>query len=188
MFRKLPLTIFFSLLAFIPASYAQNDLDAWLGKPTEYTAVLVKNVEGTDTVTVEGEEGDEKIRLIGLRSIDMSKHNMEKRDEQQTDQYGFKIEQPADPLGSIEEKAMEFMAELLLGKKVRLEFDADKNEIDFSTPAYIYLTEGNIFVNEEILRQGFADLQIRPPNTKHEKILRAAYQEAREEKRGIHNY
>jgi endonuclease YncB( thermonuclease family) len=47
------------------------------------------------------------------------------------------------------------------------------------------LLDNELFVNAEILRQGFAFLQIRPPNTKYSKELREAYTEARLEKRGL---
>ncbi len=43
----------------------------------------------------------------------------------------------------------------------------------------------NDFLNAEILRQGFANLSIRPPNMKFAKELREAYREARAEKRGL---
>jgi endonuclease YncB( thermonuclease family) len=39
--------------------------------------------------------------------------------------------------------------------------------------------------NAELLRMGFVKLRIVPPNVKHEQQLRAAYQEAKKEKRGL---
>jgi len=39
----------------------------------------------------------------------------------------------------------------------------------------------------EILKQGFANLQIAAPNLKYSDLFRAAYREARTEKRGLHN-
>ncbi len=165
--------------------FAQNGLDEWLGKPTEYNKVSVVDVVSTDTIKIDGPKGKEKIKLIGLYCPDTDKYKKERRKDVEYDQHGFRIEKPVDPLENINDKPLEFVRELLLDKTVRLEFDVDRSESDGTTSAYVFLTKDGTFANEEILRQGYADLQIRPPNTKYEDKLRAAYQEAREEKRGL---
>ena len=71
------------------------------------------------------------------------------------------------------------------GDKVRIEFDRNKKNKDFDTLAYVFLEEENLFINAEILRLGYAHLQISPPNMKYASELREAYQEARREKRGF---
>ena len=78
------------------------------------------------------------------------------------------------------------MLDLLDQKRVRLEFDDDKKDDELNTLAYVFLKDENTFINAEILRQGYAQLQVRPPNTKYKQELRSAYKEAREQFRGVH--
>ena len=85
------------------------------------------------------------------------------------------------------DQAFNFIKELLEGKRVRLEFDEQKKDIDQKTLAYVFLIKTNLFVNKEILRQGFAYLHISPPNTKYENELKKAYKEAAQEQRGLQN-
>ena len=102
---------------------------------------------------------------------------------------GFIMDRPNDrenPVEPIEKIALDFVRGLLEGKRVYMKFDASKISDDHKTLAYVYLMEDDTFVNETILKAGFAKLSIQPPNTKFSKTLRDAYREAREERRGIH--
>ncbi len=141
-----------------------------------YEEVQVKEVRSADTIIL---EGGKKIRLIGLLGPDAPK-----RQKQEFDKYGFVIEETT-PYDSMEERAFHFVESLLTGKMVKIEFDEQRSDEDFVTLAYVFLKEGNVFVNAEILRQGYANLQIRPPNIKYAEVLRDAYREARQEQRGL---
>jgi len=66
-----------------------------------------------------------------------------------------------------------------------LEFDVERKSGDYKTLAYVFLAKDNIFVNAEILRQGYAYLQIIPPNTRYVELFKEAYREARLERRGL---
>ena len=123
-------------------------------------------------------ENNEKIRLIGIKAPEPPPKR-----EVETDKFGFIIE-PDNPLTPVEERAFNFAKFLLEGQTVRLEFDIQRRDKNFRTLAYVFLEDGTL-VNAEIVRQGFAHLQIRPPNTKYADLLREAYQEARREKRGL---
>ena len=123
-------------------------------------------------------ENNEKIRLIGIKAPEPPPQR-----EVETDKFGFIIE-PDNPLTPVEERAFNFAKFLLEGQTVRLEFDIQRRDKNFRTLAYVFLEDGTL-VNAEIVRQGFAHLQIRPPNTKYADLLREAYQEARREKRGL---
>ena len=144
--------------------------------PEQYKKIKVKSVVSADKIVI---ESGEKIRLIGIRAPKAPKRiNVER------DKYGFSVE-PKSPVIPIEEQAFTFAKTLLEGKDVRIEFDKRKKNSDLETIAYVFLIKGNIFVNAEILRQGYANLQLRPPNTKYKELLRKAYKEARREKRGL---
>ncbi len=141
-----------------------------------YQNVVVERVLSADTLVL---KGGEKIRMIGLKAPEPPRRQKIERDKQ-----GVIVERDT-PETTIEEKAFAFAQSLLEGQAVRLEFDEQKKDEDFITLAYVFLVENDVFVNAEILRQGFADLQLRAPNLKYSDILRRAYREAREQLRGL---
>lgn len=150
-----------------------------LGDALAYKDVVVSEVVSADTLVL----GDgETIKLIGLKAAvpDRKRQNIER------DKFGFVLETKADPIMPIAEEALEFAEGLLKGKHVRLEFDAQRSNEQYQTLAYAFFVDDGVFVNAEILRQGFADLQIRAPNLKYAPKLREAYQEARSQQRGLH--
>ncbi len=72
---------------------------------------------------------------------------------------------------------------LVGGKKVRLEFDAGKTDKYGRTLAYIYA--GDIFVNAELVKKGYALVYTVPPNVKHAKEFVSLQSEARKAKKGL---
>jgi len=124
--------------------------------------------------------------MIGLRGP--GKAPKEKSERKEVGEMGFIMERSADeenPVAPIETIALDFVENLLEEQHVRLEFDVNRLGDKHKTLAYVYLLEDDTFVNEEILKAGYAYLSIQPPNTKHAKILRAAYRESREERLGL---
>ena len=177
MFRQILITIFliFGALSFF-AYDAHCDSDILFGFQKKYDDVLVKHVFTADTLRL---EDGKKVKLIGLIAPDRPK-----RKKIEYDSFGLPIKKKVNPTETIEEKALNFAQELLEGKRVRLEFDVQSKDSESKTLAYAFLADGT-FVNAEILRNGFANLRIMPPNTKYASQLREAYQEARREKRGL---
>jgi micrococcal nuclease len=163
-------------LAVTGLSHAADDF--YFTSTKKYDHVLVEKVITTDTIRL---EGGEKIKLIGLKAP-----RPPRRDKIETDERGFiVVPEDVNPETPIEQRALDFAKALLEGKYVRLEFDTQRKTDNFETLAYVYLDKA--LVNAEILKQGFADLQIAPPNLKYAELLRAAYREGRTEKRGLHN-
>jgi len=152
--------------------------DMFFFSSDQYKNVLVEKVVSADLIVLRSRE---RIKLIGLKAPEPPKRKKEKEDR---DKFGFVVVRE-DPITTVKDKAFDYAKELLEGKHVRLEFDSMKKDNDFNTLAYVFLVENNMFVNEEILKQGFASLSIRPPNTKYADTLRDAYREARKEKRGL---
>lgn len=144
----------------------------------KYKDVVIEKVISADTFRL---ESGETISLIGLRAPEPPRRKKRvKRDE-----YGFVPKEEKGLELTIEEQAFNFAQELLEKKHIRLEFDQVKKDDDFHTLAYAFLIEDGTFVNLEILRHGFANLNILPPNTKYEDQLRDAYREARTQARGL---
>lgn len=176
--------IVFFFVFYSGSAFSQSDFDLFLKNSGQYQDVIIDRILSVDTLVLKealGEKG-EVIRLIGLQAPTTPKSKTKKIDR---DEHGFTKKEPVSPMTPIEEKAFEFVQELLEGKHVRLEFDSDKKGEKYATLAYVFLNENGTFVNTEILRHGFAHLRIRPPNTKYAKELREAYKEARREKRGL---
>jgi len=184
-FIQKQLPIFVCLILFYPVTASsETNFDFFFKDAAQYQDVIVDEIRSTDTILLRAGIGEnrEVLKLIGLRAPKAPKI---KKVDLDRDQYGFVNKGEVSPLTSIEERAFDFVKELLEGQHVRIEFDSDKKAEKYATFAYVFLLDDNTFVNTEILRQGFAHLQIRPPNTKYVKLLREAYKEARTEKRGL---
>ena len=72
---------------------------------------------------------------------------------------------------------------LVEGKSVRLEYDVERFDKYGRTLAYVSV--GDVMVNDELLRRGYAKLMTIPPNVKYVDRFRAALLEAREARRGL---
>jgi micrococcal nuclease len=73
-------------------------------------------------------------------------------------------------------ESAKYNKKLVLLKKVTLEFDTRKKDEGGRLLAYVYVK--NIFVNAELIRQGYARASIDPPNLKHKDLLLSYQQEA----------
>ncbi len=159
----------------VPLAFAGNSFQQMLGPDERYHNVVVAKVIKADVFVL---ENGEKIRLIGLDAPDKPA-----KKKTEFDQFGFPIEN-VNPEIPLEEQAYNFARDLLEGKSVRLEFDEEQTSSEFETYAYVFLPDGT-FVNAEILKAGMANLKTHPTNKKYADVLKSAYQEARQEKRGL---
>ena len=181
--------ILFSFLALIPAvaGYLYSaDLDPrfhsredvkWqipFGRSYDYNDILVTRAVDGDTLVLENKE---RVRLIGIDTPEMHESDKLERDARRSGQDTETIKQ----LGR---RAYEFTKKLVEGKRVRLEFDAERFDKYNRLLAYVYLEDGT-FVNAEIVRQGYASLLTIPPDVKYAELFQKLYKEAREKKRGL---
>lgn len=81
-------------------------------------------------------------------------------------------------------EASQYAKNLLLHEKIRLEFDVDSLDQFGRTLAYAYLLD-NTFVNEKIIKDGYAVLMTIAPNVKYEQRLFEGQKYARENKLGL---
>jgi endonuclease YncB( thermonuclease family) len=70
-----------------------------------------------------------------------------------------------------------------VGATVRLEFDVSGHDRYRRVLAYVYAED--VFVNRELVRRGYAQVAVYPPNVKWVEVMRAAVDSAREEKVGV---
>ncbi len=87
---------------------------------------------------------------------------------------------PGDPLA---EEATNLNKSLVLGKKVKLEFDKEKFDAYGRELAYVYAD--GVFVNEELVRKGLARTLIIKPNGKYAGVIYGAEEQAKRERKGI---
>ncbi|HQL40796.1 MAG TPA: thermonuclease family protein [Candidatus Omnitrophota bacterium] len=176
MYKKTLLTLITLHLVLATANlyvYAQNRT-LITGSASKEQARIESLIDSATVRLVDGR----KIRMIGLVPVERPRTKEVPRNE-----YNIIIEKE-DPIISFEEIVYDTLREMLTGQDILLEFDALYRDRQGYILGYIFLKDGT-FVNAEILRQGISNLTITPPNTKYKNELRAAYLEAKKEKRGL---
>ncbi len=169
------LTILFLTFSVSTSLSFAGDLNPLLEQSVKYQNIRISQIIAIDRILL---ENDEKISLIGLKRSKSPKYQDVKRDEN-----GFVIPD-TDPTTPLALEAFRFTQKLAEGKYVRLEFDTQRRDNDGNILAYVILPSGEL-LNAELIRAGYADLKLVPPNMKYADKLRSAYQEARREMRGI---
>ena len=89
------------------------------------------------------------------------------------------LERGLEPYG---EEAACFMKRSLDDQKATLEFDVEREDDHGRLLAYAYLSDGSLF-KEMLLQEGYAQIAIFPPNTRHLYSFEVARVEARKERR-----
>lgn len=125
-------------------------------------AGLIKVVRVIDGDTIEL-EGGEKVRYIGIDTPETV--------------------HPSKPVEFMGKEASECNQGLVLGKFVRLESDIEERDKYGRLLAYVFVD--SLFVNAELVRQGFAQILTIPPNVKYADLFLSLQKEAREANRGL---
>jgi micrococcal nuclease len=106
------------------------------------------------------------VRYIGINSPEID------HDKQRAQPYGY--------------AAKTFNKQMVLNRKIRLEFDRERHDRYGRVLAYIFLPDG-IFLNEHMLQEGYAFFLFYKPNLKYNRRLLKAQQEAMKAGRGLWN-
>ena len=130
------------------------------GEPVEGTVVRV--VDG-DTIHVKVGDYVEKVRYIGMNTPEIHRPT--------------KGEQPGG------REAAEMNRRLVGGKRVRLELDVRSRDRYGRLLAYVWV--GELMVNAELVRLGYAQVMTVPPNVRHQELFVKLQREAREAGRGL---
>lgn len=146
----------FALALLLPACSASNQPQA-----NGQMEATVKRVVDGDTFEL---ENGEKVRMIGMDTPETVKPN-----------------HPVEPYGK---EASNFTKELLTGQNVTLKFDVEPYDKYKRLLAYVYLSDGT-FVNEKLVRDGYARIMTIPPNVAKADLFLEAEREAREQNRGL---
>jgi micrococcal nuclease len=126
------------------------------------TGPVVSVVDG-DTIDVQLDGRTVRVRYVGVNTPE-TKHP----------------DKGVEPFGPEADAANR---RLVAGKTVRLELDVQPRDRYQRLLAYVYV--GDLMVNAELVRQGYAQVATFPPNVKYHDRFRALQQEAREARRGL---
>lgn len=126
----------------------------------ESCVAKIERVIDGDTIKL---DTGEKVRYIGIDAPEMS------------------------PVECFGKEAFARNKELLEGKEIKLEKDVSDTDKYGRLLRYVYVTKNDteIFVNDYLVRNGFANYSGYPPDIKHQKEFQEAEKEAKENKRGI---
>ena len=91
-------------------------------------------------------------------------------------------ERSQPPFGAQAAAALEQL--IPVGSTVRVEYDVRRTDRYNRTLAYLY-TERGMFVNEALVRAGYAVPVVYPPNVRHVERIRAAAEQARAARAGL---
>ncbi len=125
-------------------------------------AELVRIVDGdTIVVRINGESGQETVRLIGIDTPETKK--------------------PNTPVQCYGKEATAFTTKLLSGKKIWLEHDVSNRDQYGRLLRYVWVESGSSYLlaNEEIVSLGYGTAGDYPPDTHYHKRLFAALENAR---------
>jgi len=123
------------------------------------TIKVIRVIDG-DTIEI---EGGEKVRYIGIDTPETV--------------------HPSKPIECFGKKASNKNKELVEGKMVRLEKDVSERDRYGRLLRYVWVDD--IFVNDYLVRQGYAHVYTYPPDVKYDKQFKDAQEEARKNTRGL---
>ena len=133
------------------------------GSATAQDFYLCTRVVDGDTIVVEIESIQEKIRLIGVDTPETV--------------------HPSKSVEYFGKEASAFTKKMVEGKKVKLDYDWQKRDKYGRLLAYVYLENGT-FLNAEIIKQGYGFAYTKYP-FKYLDEFRQYGKDARENKRGL---
>ncbi len=128
--------------------------------PYEKQKVKVVRVIDGDTIEIEGKQ---KVRYTGINSAE--------------------LHDPRRPVGCFAQAAADENRRLVEGKEIIIQKDV--SEVDKYKRLLRYVWIGDIFINDYLIRQGFAQVSTYPPDVKYQQQFMEAQTEAKENNRGL---
>lgn len=173
---KSVMTLFLLLFLFLTAHSScdfqqQKTIDQPVSRPDsdDFIFYTVKKVVDGDTFWIaDGSKKGRKIRLLGIDAPESRKTGRKE-------------------IGYYGAEAKNYLQQRLEGKRVRLVYDVQQYDRFHRTLAYVYLEDGT-FLNEELIRKGYAVVLTIPPNVKYAGQLVKVQRSARKYHKGLWNH
>ena len=174
MFKKRSLTNFILVVAVIIIALVQQtqphkssvNISPTTSVTTPAQLVKVARVIDGDTIVI---DTDQKVRYIGIDTPE--------------------LHDPRKPVQCFAQEAFEKNKELIEGKTVRLEKDVSETDKYGRLLRYVFLdkpaTAEPVFVNEYLVKEGFAHVATFPPDVKYENLFLQDQQDARLQNKGL---
>lgn len=159
--RRVVLILVVLVLAVLGGRLAIQRDDA---SPAGVRAEVTRIVDG-DTIHVDLDGTDETVRYIGVDTPESVK--------------------PGTPVECFAKEASARNAELVDGEEVRLRFDVERRDRYGRLLAYVYRARDGAFVNERLVRDGYARPLTVPPNVRFAERFARLAREARAARRGL---
>ena len=141
-------------------------------------AVTVTRIVDGDTIKVFYLGNEENIRLIGIDTPESRVNKKTRKDAERN-------KQDVKTIIEMGKKATGYVKGLVMpGDLITIELDVQERDRYGRILGYVYLSNGKM-LNEEIVKAGYAVIMTIPPNVKYKNRFSIAYQEAREDKRGL---
>ena len=131
---------------------------------TDTNYQVIRIIDG-DTVEILYEDQITSVQLVGVNAPETTANP----------------NQPPEPYG---EQATAFLQEFLLDKSIYLRFDISKRDKYNRLLGYVYRASDSIFVNLEIIREGYGRVDTRYP-FKHEEMFMSYESHAKAAKKGL---
>ena len=160
--RALPWLALFALVAVVGGRALPSGGDGAAARSDE--ARVTRVVDG-DTVKVSIGGREDTVRYIGMDTPETHK--------------------PGTPVQCFGPAASAFNARLVAGRRVRLRFDVERRDRYGRLLAYVYRLPDGLFVNAELVRDGYARQLTIPPNVAHVELLARLVRQARRARRGL---
>ena len=159
--RALPWLILFVVVALVGGGVVKRDASSEAG---DDEGRVTRVVDG-DTIHVRVGGEDETVRYIGVDTPETKK--------------------PDTPVECFGKKASAYNERLVDGELVRLRCDVERRDRYGRVLAYVYRREDDLFVNDALVRNGYATTLTIPPNVAHEADFRVSQRRAREAGKGL---
>jgi micrococcal nuclease len=152
------------LVAFAAAAAALVGPPRGGGGATPADGTVTRVVDG-DTIHVAFGGREETVRYIGVDTPESVK--------------------PRTPVQCFAKAAGAANRRLVGGRRVRLEFDVEQRDRYGRLLAYVYRAGDGTFVNERLVRDGYARTLTIPPNVRHAERFAALARSARQARQGL---
>ena len=136
---------------------------SWAAEPGAVLEGTVIRVVDGDTIHVKIGDRVERVRYIGVNTPEL---HHPRRGEEPGGREASRVNQ-----------------QLVAGRRVRLEMDVQPRDRYGRLLAYVWV--GDLMVNAELVRLGYAQVMTVPPNVRHQELFLKFQRDAREAGRGL---